>query len=84
MDDADAFAAGAGLVHLRQVDRVGNIAVAQVIAQLLCCHDGAVVLGFRGGSAQVRGAHDAGLAQNGLSGEVGHVAGHLAVVHGFQ
>ena len=48
VDDADAFAAGAGLMHLRQVDRVGNVAVAQVIAQLLRRHDGAVVLGFRG------------------------------------
>ena len=84
MDDADALAAGAGLVHLRQVDRVGNVAVAQVIAQLLCCHDGAVVLGFRGGSAKVRGAHDAGTAQNVFGGEVGHVAGHLTAVHGLQ
>ena len=84
VDDADALAASAGLMHLRQVDRVGNVAVAQVIAQLLRRHDGAVVLGFRGGSTKVRGSHDAGTAQNGLRGEVGHVAGHLAVVHGFQ
>ena len=84
VDDADALAAGAGLVHLRQVDRVGNVAVAQVVAQLLRRHDGAVVLGFRGGSAKVRGAHDAGMAENGFGGEVGHVAGHLAAVHGFQ
>ena len=30
------------------------------------------------------GAHDAGLAQNGLRREVGHIAGHLAGLHGFQ
>ena len=32
----------------------------------------------------MRGAHDAGLAQNGFGREVGHVAGHLASLHGIQ
>ena len=32
----------------------------------------------------MRGAHDAGTAENGFGGEVGHVAGHFAAVHGFQ
>ena len=84
MDDADALAASTGLVHLRHVHRVGDVAVFQVVTDLLRGHHGAVVLGFRGGSAQVRGAHDAGLAQDGFRREVGHVAGHLAGIHGLQ
>ena len=84
MNDADTLAAGTGLVDFRHVDRVGNIAVFEVIADLLRCHDGAVVLGFRSGSAQVRGADDARLAQQGLGGEIGHVTGDLARLHGVQ
>ena len=46
-----------------------------IVAQLLCGHDSAVVLGFRGGSAKVRSAHDAGTAQNVFGGEV------LSLIH---
>ena len=84
MDDADALASGAGLVHLGHIHRVGDIAVLEVVADLLRGHDGAVVLRFRGGRAQMRRADDARTAQQGLGGEVGHVAGHLAGVEGLQ
>ena len=78
VDDADAASAGAGLLHVGHIHRVGDVAVAQVVAQLLRGHNGAVVLGFGGGGAQVRGADDAGLAQQLLGGKVGHVGRHLA------
>lgn len=84
VDDADALAACTGLMHLGHVHRVGDVAVLEVIADLLHGHCGTVVLGLRRGSTQMRGADDAGLAQNGLSGEVGHVAGDLAGLHGLQ
>ena len=84
MDDADALASGAGLVHLGHIHRVGDIAVLEVVADLLRGHDGAVVLRFRGGRAQMGRADDARTAQQGLGGEVGHVAGHLAGVEGLQ
>src|SRR5699024_6597161 len=84
VDDADAAAAGAGLLHVGHVHRVGDVAVAQVVAQLLGGHDGAVVLGLGGGGAQMGGADDAGPAQQLFGGKVGHVGGDLAAFQRVQ
>ena len=46
VDDADALAAGAGLMHLGHVHRVGDVAVLEVVADLLGGHDRTVVLGL--------------------------------------
>ena len=71
-------------MHLGHVHRVGDVAVLEVVAELLGGHDRAVVLGLRGGSAQMRRADDARTAQQSFRGEVGHIAGHFAGVKGFQ
>ena len=84
MDDADTPSSGAGLVDLRHIDRVSNVAVFQVIADLLCRHHGAVILCFRCGRSQMRCADDPRLAQQCLTREIGHIGADLSGLHRFQ
>ncbi len=60
-----------------EVDRVGDVAVLQVVAQLVGHHDGAVVLGLARAGAQVRQRDDTGVAQQRRAGEIADVAAEL-------
>ena len=78
VDDADAAVTGPGLGNGGQIYAVGDIAVEQVVGQLVGGHNGAVFLAFGGGSAQMGDTGDPGHAQQLVAGEVGDIGRHPA------
>ena len=84
MDDAQAGHAAPRLHQRGQVHRVLDVAVLQIVLQLLGRHDGAVLLALRRGGPQMGDGHHVLAPQDFAVGEVGDVAGHLAAVQGGQ
>ena len=66
------------------VDAVGDVAVLQVIAQLVDSRLGAVDLGFLRGRAQVRGRDAAAFAGDCGVGEIRHIAADPALVQSLD
>ena len=66
------------LDHLREVDRVGNIACKQEIGNLLRSHDRTVFLAFRRRSAEVRHGDDIFKTDDVAGGEVGDIFGYFS------
>ena len=82
MDDAQTLDPGPLHDHIGEVHGVLDIAVFQIVLQLVGGHDGAVVLALRGGRPQVGQGRHVGSGQQPVVGEVGGVAGHLAGLQG--
>ena len=58
--------------------QVFDVAVQQIIPQLIRSHHGTIVLALRCGGAQVRDAHRAFRGKQRLAGEIAHITGHAA------
>ena len=93
MYDAQAAHAHAAERSVRQVDGILDVAVEQVVIQLICRHDRAAILTFRRARAEMRHGDDVRRFQDHFVREVGHVlcdgsalksGGHRFVVHDLR
>ena len=84
MEDAEPLNAAALQVHVGEVNGVFDVAVFQVVPQLLRRHDGAVLLALRGGGPQVGHGHHVGVGHQLVGGEVGDVGRHLPRIQGGE
>ena len=65
--------------NIREVDGISDVAVFNVILQLLCGHHSAVILAFRRGSAKVRDRDDVFDPEQRVIREVRRIRGNGAV-----
>ena len=79
MEDHHAVLRGVRQVQIREVYAVLDIAVLQIVDQLVGCHNGAVILAFLRGSTQVRNSHDTLDTDGVLGGEIRYVGCNLTV-----
>ena len=84
MDDAHPHHAAAVQINIGKVDGVADVAVFQIVLELIHRHNGAVLLTLRGRGAQVRHGHHMGGAHQAVIGEVGDVSSHPAGVQSRQ
>ena len=83
--EGDARCTGAALhADLREVDRVNDVAVLEIIHQLVGRHDRAVFLGFFGAGADVRHGYDLRMAEQRRFGKVADVLAKPAAVQTAQ
>ena len=70
--------------NIGKVDAVHDIAVLQIVGDLAHRHAGAVFLGLRGGSAEVRGGQHLRVPDNPCGREIGNKCLEIAAVQGFD
>ena len=78
VNNANAVFAAPGHCDFGKIYRVYDISVLDIIDKLLSRHSRAVVLGFGGGSSQMRDSDNAVNAQNIIGREVGYISRNLA------
>ena len=84
MQDAQPLNAAALHAHLRQIHAGADVAVFQIIPQLVHSHGGTVLLTLRGGCAQMGQGNNMGCCQQAVIGEIGNVGSHLAGIQRGQ
>ena len=78
VDDGDSPALSPGILTIREIDTVLDIAVDQVFLQLGGCHPGAVFLRFRCRSTQMRHGDHVGIGDDPVIREIGYIPDEMS------